>query len=126
MIVDASEKTRGNHPGIEFKGKWYCFGHSYDLLKQITDKFYERRSVDMDDGLMRMGLFRIVRIGRLRVLFVSTFNPFNRVEAETMAWVGCELILRLSDGDFDWDRGTKIDDHLFQTPIITVIISEGC
>ena len=46
MIVDASEKTRGNHPGIiEYKDKWYCFGHSYDLLKLTTSKFYERRSV---------------------------------------------------------------------------------
>jgi hypothetical protein len=50
MIVDASNLTRGNHPGIiDFKGKSYCFGHSYDLLKQSTSTFYERRSVDMDE-----------------------------------------------------------------------------
>ena len=50
MSMDASEKSRGNHPGIiEYKGKSYLFGHSYDLLKQITPKFYERRSVHADE-----------------------------------------------------------------------------
>jgi hypothetical protein len=46
MIMDASGKTHGNHHGIiDFKGKSYVFGHSYDLLKRITPKFYERRSI---------------------------------------------------------------------------------
>ena len=122
MIVDASEKTRGNHPGIiEFKGKWYCFGHSYDLLKQITDKFYERRSVDMDemvfnaDGTIQNRAYWSVE-GPAQV---GTLNPFNRVEAETMAWSeGVKIHFETEwTGDFDWDRGTKIDDHLFVTSI---------
>lgn len=122
MIVDASEKTRGNHPGIiEFKGKWYCFGHSYDLLKQITDKFYERRSVDMDemvfnaDGTIQNRAYWSVE-GPAQV---GTLNPFNRVEAETMAWSeGVKTHFETEwTGDFDWDRGTKIDDHLFVTSI---------
>ena len=122
MIVDASEKTRGNHPGIiEFKGKWYCFGHSYDLLKQITDKFYERRSVDMDemvinaDGTIQNRAYWSVE-GPAQV---GALNPFNRVEAETMAWSeGVKTHFETEwTGDFDWDRGTKIDDHLFVTSI---------
>ena len=122
MIVDASEKTRGNHPGIiEFKGKWYCFGHSYDLLKQITDKFYERRSVDMDemvfnaDGTIQNRAYWSVE-GPAQV---GTLNPFNRVEAETMAWSeGVKTHFETEwTGDFDWDRGTEIDDHLFVTSI---------
>ena len=37
MIIDASKKTNGNHPGIiDYKGKSYCFGFGYDLLKQET------------------------------------------------------------------------------------------
>jgi hypothetical protein len=89
MIVDASDLTRGNHPGIiEYKGNAYCFGHSYDLLKQSTSTFYERRSVDMDqmiyneDGTIQNRHYWSVNGPEQ----VGTLNPFQRVEAETMAW----------------------------------------
>ncbi|MDD4696981.1 MAG: glycoside hydrolase family 43 protein [Fermentimonas sp.] len=122
MIVDASEKTRGNHPGIiEFKGKSYCFGHSYDLIKQTTSKFYERRSVDMDemvynpDGTIQNRSYWSVE-GPAQV---GTLNPFKRVEAETMAWSeGVKTHFETEwEGDFDWDRGKKIADHLYITSI---------
>ena len=122
MIVDASEKTRGNHPGIiEFKGKSYCFGHSYDLLKQITSKFYERRSVDMDeivyssDGSIQNRQYWSIegpsQVGRLK--------PFQRIEAETMAWSeGLKTHFETEwEGDFDWARGNKIADRLYVTSI---------
>jgi arabinoxylan arabinofuranohydrolase len=122
MIVDASEKTRGNHPGIiEYKGKWYCFGHSYDLLKLTTFKFYERRSVDMDemvynpDGTIQNRHYWSVdgpeQIGIL--------NPFKQVEAETMAWSeGVKTMFETEwEGDFEWARGKKIADRLFVTSI---------
>jgi hypothetical protein len=89
MIVEASEKTRGNHPGIiDYKGKSYVFGHSYDLIKRETSTFYERRSVDMDEIIYNED-------GTIKTLSywsengseaVGTINPFKRVEAETMAW----------------------------------------
>ncbi|MDA6070641.1 glycoside hydrolase family 43 protein [Flavobacterium sp. AC] len=89
MVVEASEKTRGNHPAIiDYKGKSYCFGHSYDILKRETSTFYERRSVDMDEIVYNQD-------GTIKTLFywsedgpkaVGTINPFKRVEAETMAW----------------------------------------
>ena len=89
MIVEASDKTRGNHPGIiDFKGKSYCFGHSYDLIKSKTSTFYERRSVDMDEIIYNED-------GTIQTLSywsnngpepADTVNPFKRVEAETMAW----------------------------------------
>lgn len=122
MIVDASEKTRGNHPGIiEFKGKSYCFGHSYDLLKQITPKFYERRSVDMDemeynfDGTIKNRHYWSDE-GPAQV---GTINPFKRVEAETMAWSeGVKTTFETEwEGDFEWARGKKIADRLFVTSI---------
>ena len=122
MIVDASEKTRGNHPGIiEYKGKWYCFGHSYDLLKRTTPKFYERRSVDMDemeynaDGTIINREYWSLEGPEQ----VEPLNPFNRVEAETMAWSeGVKTRFETEwEGDFDWARGKKIDDHLFVTAI---------
>jgi arabinoxylan arabinofuranohydrolase len=122
MIVDASKKTRGNHPGIiEYKGKSYCFGHSYDLLKLTTTKFYERRSVDMDeivynpDGTIQNRPYWSdegpEQVGRL--------NPFIRVEAETMAWSeGVKTMFETEwEGDFEWARGKKIADRLFVTSI---------
>ncbi|MDN3670401.1 glycoside hydrolase family 43 protein [Echinicola jeungdonensis] len=89
MIMDASEKTRGNHPGIiDYKGESYVFGHSYDLLKHETSTFYERRSVDLDemqynaDGTIRNRHYWSIE-GPDQVV---SFNPFHWVEAETMAW----------------------------------------
>ena len=122
MIVNASEKTRGNHPGIiEYKGKWYCFGHSYDLLKKTTPKFYERRSVDMDemvynpDGTIQNREYWSVKGPEQ----VETLNPFNRVEAETMVWSeGVKTRFETEwEGDFDWDRGKRIANRLFVTAI---------
>lgn len=122
MIVDASEKTRGNHPGIiEYKGKWYCFGHSYDLLKLTTSKFYERRSVDMDemvykpDGTIQSRHYWSDEGAEQ----VGTLNPFKRVEAETMAWSeGVKTTFETEwEGDFEWARGKKIADRLFVTSI---------
>lgn len=122
MIMDATEKTRGNHPGIiEFKGKSYVFGHSYDVLKQITSKFYERRSVDMDemiyndDGTIQNRSYWSVEGPEQ----VGTLNPFKRVEAETMAWSeGVKTHFETEwEGDFDWDRGKKIADRLYVTSI---------
>lgn len=122
MIVDASELTRGNHPGIiEYKGKSYCFGHSYDLLKLTTSKFYERRSVDMDemvynpDGTIQNRHYWSVEGPEQ----VGTLDPFKRVEAETMAWSeGVKTMFETEwEGDFEWDRGKKIADRLFVTSI---------
>jgi hypothetical protein len=122
MIVDASEKTRGNHPGIiEFKGKSYCFGHSYDLLKQSTSKFYERRSVDMDEMVYRRdGTIQNRNYWSVEgPAQIEPLNPFRRVEAETMAWSeGLKTHFETEwEGDFDWSRGRKIADHLYVTSI---------
>jgi hypothetical protein len=122
MIVDASKKTRGNHPGIiEYKSKWYCFGHSYDLLKRTTSKFYERRSVDMDeivynpDGTIQNRHYWSDEGPEQE----GTLNPFKRVEAETMAWSeGIKTIFETEwEGSFEWDKGKKIADRLFVTSI---------
>jgi hypothetical protein len=122
MIIDASELSRGNHPGIiEYKGKSYVFGHSYDLLKQITPKFYERRSVDMDemyynsDGTIRNRHYLSVEGPEQ----VATLNPYVRVEAETMAWSeGVKTHFETEwEGDFDWARGERIADRLYVTSI---------
>ena len=46
-IMDHTERTRGNHPGIiAYKGKNYVFGHSYDVLRRQTPDHHERRSAE--------------------------------------------------------------------------------
>lgn len=122
MIMDASDKSRGNHPGIiEYKEKSYLFGHSYDLLKQTTSKFYERRSVHADeliynpDGTIQNRHYWSVEGPEQ----IEVINPFDRVEAETMAWSeGVKTRFETEwEGDFDWARGKKIADRLFVTSI---------
>ena len=50
---------------------------------------------------------------------VGTLNPFQRVEAETIAWSeGVKTHFETEwEGDFDWARGEKIADRLFVTSI---------
>lgn len=122
MIVDASEKSRGNHPGIiEYKGKSYCFGHASDIIKRQTTKFYERRSVDMDemvynaDGTIQNRHYWSVE-GPAQL---GAFNPYRRVEAETMAWSeGVKTRFEEEyERNFMWDRGKKLAERLFVTSI---------
>lgn len=122
MIMEASELTRGNHPGIiKYKEKWYCFGHSYDLLKKTTSRFYERRSVDLDeiefnpDGTIKTLKYWSVEGPQQ----ISPLNPFERVEAEMMAWgEGIKSIFETEwEGDFEWAKGKKVEDRLFLTSI---------
>lgn len=89
MIMDVTEKTRGNHPGImDYKGKSYCFGLNYDLLKKLTPKHSERRSVSVgelnynNDGTIKtLPYWSETRVEQLGLL-----DPYKRVEAETIAW----------------------------------------
>lgn len=88
-IMDHTPQTRGNHPGIiEFKGKSYCFGLNYDLFRFETSRHAERRSVSVaemtynaDGTIQELPYFLDAPLTQ-----VGTFNPFRRVEAETMAW----------------------------------------
>lgn len=122
MIMDASEKSRGNHPGIiEYKGKSYLFGHSYDLLKHITPKFYERRSVHVDEMVYNLdGTIQNRHYWSLEgPKQVGVVNPFKQVEAEIMAWSeGVKTQFETEwEGDFDWARGKRIADRLYVTSI---------
>lgn len=88
-IMDHTPQTRGNHPGIiEYKGKSYCFGHSYDIYRLETSGHAEQRSVmagemtyNADGTIQEMPYFHDCKLEQ-----VGSFNPFRRVEAETMAW----------------------------------------
>ncbi len=88
-IMDHTPKTRGNHPGIiDYKGKSYVFGLNYDILRLSTPEHHERRSVSAaemtyapDGTIMELPYF-----SENVVKQIEPFNPFRRVEAETMAW----------------------------------------
>lgn len=88
-IMRPTERTRGNHPGIiDYKGKSYVFGLNYDLLKLETNTHYERRSVSVaemhynEDGTIQEAPYW----ADTKLEQIGTFNPFRKVEAETMAW----------------------------------------
>lgn len=88
-IMHPTERTRGNHPGImDYKGKSYVFGLNYDLLKLETNTHYERRSVSVaemhynEDGTIQ----EVPYWADTKLEQIGTFNPFRKVEAETMAW----------------------------------------
>ena len=88
-IMDHTPRTRGNHPGIiEYKGRWYCFGLNYDIFRLQTSRHAERRSVSAaemtynpDGTIQELPYFADCTLRQ-----VGTFNPYRRVEAETMAW----------------------------------------
>ena len=88
-IMNHTPQSRGNHPGIcDYKGKSYCFGLNYDLYRLQTSEHAEQRSVSAaemtynDDGTIReLPYFTDCQLNQ-----VGSFNPFRRVEAETMAW----------------------------------------
>jgi len=88
-IMNHTYKTRGNHPGIiDYKGHSYVFGLNYDLLRLITDEHSERRSVSCAEMRYNAdGTIQELPYFRENVLNpVSTFNPYRKVEAETMSW----------------------------------------
>lgn len=88
-IMKPTDRTRGNHPGIiGYKGKTYLFGHNYDLLRIETNDHHERRSVAVaemkynDDGTIQ----EVPYWKDNKNEQIGTFNPYRKVEAETMAW----------------------------------------
>jgi hypothetical protein len=89
-IMSPTDKTRGNHPGImDYKGKSYVFGLSYDLMHMTTTmEHHERRSVSVAEMHYRNdGTIETVPYwSKEGVKQLSYLNPYNKVQAETMAW----------------------------------------
>lgn len=88
-IMDHTPRTRGNHPGIiDYKGKSYCFGQNYDIFRLETSRHAERRSVSVaemeynSNGTIRM----LPYFHECKLEQIEKFNPYRKVEAETMAW----------------------------------------
>lgn len=89
-IMRPTDRSRGNHPGIiDYKGHSYVFGLNYDIMHIKTPEHHERRSVSAAeitynaDGTIQEIPYWLDQ-KPLRQL--EPFNPYRRVEAETMNW----------------------------------------
>ena len=89
-IMRPTLRDRGNHPGIcDFKGHSYVFGQNYDLMHLDTFVHHERRSVSAaeitynEDGTIQEVPYWL---DQEPIKQLCWLNPYERVEAETMAW----------------------------------------
>ena len=89
-IMRPTQRDRGNHPGIcDYKGHSYIFGQDYDLMHLDTYVHHERRSVSaseivyLEDGTIPEIPYWLDQKPMQQLKWL---NPYQRVEAETMAW----------------------------------------
>jgi hypothetical protein len=102
-IMRPNARSSGNHPGImEFKGKWYVFGFTYELLftriPYSTSK-PERRSICLAemtfnaDGTIKEVPWFGSPAPLPGVPQVDTLSPYDTTQAETICWeVGVETV----------------------------------
>lgn len=116
-IMQPTDRDRGNHPGIcDYKGHSYVFGQNYDLMHLETFEHHERRSVSATEITYRSdGTIEEVPywLDQQPIKQLKPLNPYQRVEAETMAWgyglniigVGNVCVTDLNDGEYIRVRG---------------------
>ena len=89
-IMRPTERDRGTHPGIvDYKGHSYVFGQNYDLMHLDTFVHHERRSVSATEiNYLPDGTIAEVPywLDQQPMKQLHWLNPYQRVEAETMAW----------------------------------------
>lgn len=89
-VMRPTERNRGNHPGIaDYKGHSYVFGQNYDIMHITTQEHHERRSVSCTEITYNAdGKINEVPywLDQSPVSQLQRLNPYQRVEAETMAW----------------------------------------
>ena len=130
-IMPHSSKSRGNHPGIiDYKGKSYVFGLNYLLWAEYQAKIgqaykhAERRSVSVaemhynaDGTIQKIDFWPESGV----VDQVEDFDPYKRVEAETMSWgeglktrkgkeLGNMILTNINDGDYTKISGVEFGD----------------
>lgn len=122
MIMDGDSRSSGNHPGIiDYKGNSYVFGFNYNLLKQTMSKHYERRSVCVEkitynvDGTIQ----KLPFWSETGVKQIGTLNPYNRVEAETIAFSEGVKTEKATEWErnIEWNKGKMVAERLFVTSI---------
>ena len=89
-IMRPTQRDRGNHPGIcDYKGHSYVFGQNYDLMHLETFVHHERRSVSAQEITYNAdGTIQEIPywLDQEPIKQLHWLNPYQRVEAETMAW----------------------------------------
>ncbi|RZJ08999.1 MAG: carbohydrate-binding protein [Rubrivivax sp.] len=109
-LMDHNANSTGNHPGIvDFQGSSYLFGFNYRLNFADTPIHRERRSVTVTrfsyqaDGSINM----LPWWDHDGVQPLQPLSPYERVEAETIAWTS--RIKRPQDRPFEWAAGVKTE-----------------
>jgi len=121
-IMDGDARSSGNHPGIiDYKGSPYVFGFNYNIMKQTVSKHYERRSIcvekltyNADGTIEKLPFWSTTGVKQLGMV-----NPYNRVEAETIAYsegLKTEAVTEWERHN-PWNRGKKILDRIFITSV---------
>ena len=89
-VMRPTNRDRGNHPGVvDYKGHSYIFGQNYDIMHIRTFQHYEQRSVSATeiqynaDGTIQEVPYWLDQQPMKQLHWL---NPYQRVEAETMAW----------------------------------------
>ncbi|KRA65677.1 carbohydrate-binding protein [Caulobacter sp. Root656] len=113
-IMEHDQRSTGNHPGIiDYKGGSYVFGFHYELNFALTPVHHERRSVSVakfdynaDGTIPNLGWW-----DKTSAPQIGTLNPYERVEAETIAWTS--RLKRDRDRPYAWAPGvtTAQDDR---------------
>ncbi|MEO7769259.1 MAG: carbohydrate-binding protein, partial [Ferruginibacter sp.] len=106
---------------IDYKGNGYVFGFNYNMLKQTMSKHYERRSVCVEkvtynqDGTIQQLPFW----SETGVKQIGTINPYNKVEAETIAFSEGVKTERATEWErnISWNKGKMIAERMFVTAI---------
>ncbi|EHQ28868.1 glycoside hydrolase family 43 protein [Mucilaginibacter paludis] len=121
-IMDGDSRSSGNHPGIvDFKGNTYVFGFNYAIMKRTMAKHYERRSIcvekisfNADGTIQKLPFWSVEGVKQLGKL-----NPYNRVEAETIAYSEGLKTDKVTEWERNiaWDKGKKIADRVFVSSI---------
>lgn len=129
-IMPHTSRSNGNHPGIiDFKGKSYVFGLNYELWRYKSEKMgqkfqhKERRSVGLsemkynaDGTIQKIDFWPDNGVAQL-----EDFDPYKRVEAETMSWgedvrvrksgtAGNTVITNLTEGKYTKISGVEFGD----------------
>jgi hypothetical protein len=109
-IMDGNAASSGNHPGIiDYKGGSYVFGFNYRLNFDDTPVHRERRAITVakfdynkDGTIPNLPWWNKEGVAQLGAL-----DPYQRVEAETIAWTS--RVPSPWDHPIDWVPGIKTE-----------------
>jgi arabinoxylan arabinofuranohydrolase len=121
MIMEGDPRSSGNHPGIiDYKGNSYLFGFNYAILKQTMEKHYERRSICLEKlTYNEEGTIQKLPFWSKNVEQLGFLNPYNRVEAETMAHSERLKTQKVTEWErnISWNKGKLMAERMIVTSV---------